>query len=68
MRCIFNGLSICNLQEFGNGLVVPFVVMTCSKECNPFAFVMYGLICEIVAGLHFWQQSPQLAPLFQVQA
>lgn len=62
MRCEVNSTSICNLQEFGNGLVVPFVVMPGSKEGNPFTYIMYGIICEIVTELHSWLQPPRLAP------
>lgn len=62
MRCEVNSTSICNLQEFGNGFVVSFVVMPGSKEGNAFAFVMYRSICEIEVVLHSLQQPPRLAP------
>lgn len=68
MRCIVNGTFISCLQKFGNGLVVPFVVMTGSKKSDTFAFVMDRIICEIEAVLHSWRQPPQLAPLLRVPA
>ena len=61
MRCIVNGTFISCLQKFGNGLVVPFVVMTGSKKSDTFAFVMDRIICEIEAVLHFLQQAPDPA-------
>ena len=66
MRGIVNSSFICHLQEFSNGLIVPFIVMTGSKESNTFAFVMYRAICEIEVVLHSLQQPPPLAPLFLV--
>lgn len=68
MRCIVNGTFISYLQKFGNGPVVPFVVMTGSKKSDTFAFVMDRIICEIEAVLHSWRQPPQLAPLLRVPA
>lgn len=61
MRSIVNGSFICDLQEFCNGLIVPFIVMTGSKKDDSFVFVMYGIICEIGAVLHSLQQPPPLA-------